>query len=74
MMNIIKFIVGVIILGGVVLFFASGITPPGIAGDVLRHNQENQIDASPLFYTDVENMSDLEDSLKALMDSVSNNK
>jgi len=73
-MKIIKFIIGLLLLSGLFLFFASGITPPGIAGDVLRHNQANNIDASPLFYTDVDNMSEIEDSLKAHIDSVANLK
>lgn len=54
---------GLIILGGIFLFFASGIFPPGICGEVLRHNREYGIDASPLFYSEVENMSDYEDSV-----------
>ncbi len=44
-------------------FFASGYTSPGPAGDVLRHNQACDIDASPLFYTEVENMHELEQGL-----------
>ncbi|MCK4462543.1 MAG: hypothetical protein KAW46_12110 [candidate division Zixibacteria bacterium] len=38
-------------------------TTPGICGEVLRHNQSQDIDASPLFYTDVENMAELEEGL-----------
>jgi hypothetical protein len=41
-------------------FFASGYSPPGPCGDVLRHNQARDIDASPLFYSEVENMTELE--------------
>jgi len=70
--KLIKFFFGLLILSGVFLFFASGVTPPGLAGEVLRHNQTADIDASPLFYSEVENMSDLEDGLKAIRGSVKN--
>lgn len=39
--------------------FGSGYTPPGVAGEVIRHNQRADIDASPFFYGDVENMAEL---------------
>jgi hypothetical protein len=51
---------------------ASGYTPPGIGGEVLRHNQRYNIDASPLFYTEVENMSELEIGLKKLLSKSKN--
>jgi hypothetical protein len=37
--------------------------PPGICGEVLRHNQSHNINASPLFYADVENMDQLKPGL-----------
>ncbi len=46
-------------IGGAAAFFASGYTPPGICGEVVRHNQQNDIDASPFFYGDVENFSEI---------------
>ncbi|UCG53697.1 MAG: hypothetical protein JSW58_09130 [Candidatus Latescibacterota bacterium] len=55
-----RFVVGVTLFVLGVTFFASGYTPPVALGTVLRHNQTHDIDASPLFYTDVENMLDLE--------------
>jgi hypothetical protein len=58
-----RFFVGLVLLGLFVTFFASGYAPPGVFGEVLRHNQEHDIDASPLFYTDVENMHELEAGL-----------
>jgi hypothetical protein len=51
--------VGLAIIVGMALFFASGYTPPGICGEVLRHNQQADIDASPFFYGDVENMLEI---------------
>ncbi|UCC43173.1 MAG: hypothetical protein JSU65_08460 [Candidatus Zixiibacteriota bacterium] len=47
-------------------FFMSGITPPGACGEVLRHNQANNIDASPLFYSEVEHMSALEEAVRQM--------
>lgn len=63
----VKLMAGLVILALMVLFFSSGYSPPGIAGEVLRHNQRLRIDASPLFYDEVENMSDLENGLAQLM-------
>ncbi len=62
-----RFILGLAALAAMVSFFASGITPPGICGEVLRHNQANDIDASPLLYSEVEHMFELEDGAAALM-------
>jgi len=56
----IRFLLGLTLLAVFVAFFASGYSPPGVFGEVLRHNQEHDIDASPLFYTEVENMHELE--------------
>lgn len=61
-----KFFIGLVILAILIFFFASGYSPPGISGEVLRHNQAEEIDASPQFYTEVENMSELEDGVKRL--------
>lgn len=61
-----KLLGGSLLLFLAVLFFASGYSPPGVFGEVLRHNQEYQIDASPLIYSDVENMQELEEGLQKL--------
>jgi hypothetical protein len=61
-----RFFIGLALLGISIAFFASGPTPPGIAGEVLRHNREHDIDASPLFYSEVENMHELEEGLAEL--------
>jgi len=55
-----KFLSGLCLLVLTVLFFASGWSPPGVCGEVLRHNQANDIDASPLIYSEVEHMAQLE--------------
>ena len=62
----IRFLAGLAILSGMVVFFASGITPPGVCGEVLRHNQQAGIDASPFFYGDVENMLEIIESAEQL--------
>ncbi len=62
-----KFTAGLAALALVVLLLSSGYSPPGVAGEVLRHNQREQIDASALFYTEVENMSELEDDLRRMI-------
>jgi hypothetical protein len=63
-----RFFFGLVLLSGFFAFFASGYTPPGAFGDVLRNNQEKDIDASPLFYSEVENMHELEAGLAELLD------
>jgi len=61
-----KFSGGLVLLGGMILFFASGYSPPGVCGEVLRHNQANDIDASPLIYSELENMAELEEGVRKL--------
>jgi len=65
----IRFFIGLSVLALFVAFFASGYSPPGALGEVLRHNQEYDIDASPLFYSEVENMQELEAGLSELMEN-----
>lgn len=61
-----KFSAGLVLFMIFFGFFASGYTPPGMFGEVLRHNQANNIDASPLLYMEVEHMSDLEDGVREM--------
>ena len=49
-----KFALGTFLLAGAILTLMRGYTPPGVVGDVLRNNLRNGIDATPLFYTEVE--------------------
>ena len=70
--GLLQFICGLIVLSLMFTFFASGITPPGVAGEVLRHNQKYDIDASPLFYSDVENMAELEEGVRILREKAAN--
>ena len=70
-MRWVRFLIGLTALALFIAFFASGYSPPGVLGEVLRHNQQYDIDASPLFYSEVENMQELEAELRELMGSSS---
>jgi len=61
-----RFVTGLALLAMTAGFFMSGLTPPGVCGEVLRHNQTEGINASPLFYSEVENMAALEDGVQKL--------
>ena len=61
-----RFVLAVAVLALFIGLVASGLTPPGVFGEVLRHNQAEDIDASPLIYTDVEHMHDLEEGVRQL--------
>ena len=63
-----RFVIGLCILAGMVSLFASGYTPPGVCGEVIRHNQQAGIDASPFFYGDVENILELIEGAEELAD------
>jgi len=58
--RLLRFGLAVGITACVTAVLMSGVTPPGACGEVLRHNRECDIDASPLFYSDVEDMRALE--------------
>ncbi len=68
----IRFLMGLLLLGLAVAFFSSGWFPPGVCGAVLRHNAAENIDASPLFYSEVENMSELEKGISEILESRNN--
>lgn len=67
--RILRFALGSLMLLVLAGFFMSGITPPGAAGEVLRHNRADNIDASPLFYSEVEHMSDLERGVRKMIEA-----
>lgn len=49
---------GTMLLATIVLGLMQGWAPPGAAGAVVRNNLEQGIDATPLFYTEVEAIPD----------------
>lgn len=51
-----KLAAGAVLLVCAVLLLMQGHTPPGPAGEVFRNNLRHDIDATPLFYTDVESL------------------
>jgi hypothetical protein len=53
----VKFVAGILLLTGVILMLMQGRTPPGTAGEVFRNNLRHGIDATPLFYTEVESLT-----------------
>lgn len=55
-----RFAVCVFGFAAVLFFFTRGVTPPGVFGEVVRHNRAGAIDATPYFYTEVENIVELQ--------------
>jgi hypothetical protein len=51
-----RFIAGALLLACAVSVLMQGYTPAGPAGDVFRNNLRRGIDATPLFYTEVESL------------------
>jgi len=64
--RLLRFAIGLTLLGGFAALIMTGLTPPGVAGEVVRHNRTMHIDASPLFYSEVEHMSELEQGVRLL--------
>ena len=62
-MKTIKLIIGFSLLAGFFALLAFSTPPTG----VIAHSVENDIDATPIFYGDVENMSELEEGVKELI-------
>lgn len=50
----IRLLAGVLLLAGTILVLMQGYAPSGPAGAVLRNNLQQGIDATPLFYTEVD--------------------
>jgi len=58
-----RFLIGVTVFIGVIFCFTRGVSPPGPLGEVVRHNQAHAIDATPYFYSEVEDMVELQAEL-----------
>jgi hypothetical protein len=61
---ILKFAVGVFILISILVAATLDIIPVGGENSVVRNNLEEKIDATPLFYSESEEMPRLEAELK----------
>jgi hypothetical protein len=59
-----RFCGGLLVLAGFIALLATGPTP----GPVLRHNIDQDIQATALFYMDLEEMQALEERLETLLD------
>ncbi len=49
-----RLVAGALVMAAFVFLLMQGYAPPGPAGDVLRNSLKSGIDATPLFYTDLE--------------------
>ena len=49
------------LLAAAVVLLMPGYTPPGPAGEVFRNNLRHDIDATPLFYTEVDSLAPMDD-------------
>ncbi len=61
--KIIKFSTGCLLLALILLAAASGRIPAGGEGSVIRHNLAEKRDATPLIYSESEEMERLEQNL-----------
>jgi len=59
-----RFGIGLFLLAGLIALLAAGPTP----GTVLRHNAEQEIQATALFYMDLDEMPELERRLERMLD------
>ena len=58
-----RLLIGVLILSGTFWLLAAGPCPPGAAGEVIRHNRDHDVQATALFYLDLDRMPELESAL-----------
>jgi hypothetical protein len=61
--KLVRFCVGLILLGGLIALAAMGPAP----GPVLRNNAEQEIEATALFYMDLDEMQELERRLEGML-------
>jgi hypothetical protein len=62
-MKLVRFCVGLFLLGGLIALLAVGPAP----GPVLRNNAEQEIEATALFYMDLDEMQNLERRLEEML-------
>jgi hypothetical protein len=60
---LVRFIVGLCLLLGVLVASSAGLIPSDGMGGVIEHNMANKIDATPLIYSDSEDMPRLEEGV-----------
>ncbi|HDS00624.1 MAG TPA: hypothetical protein ENO22_11880 [candidate division Zixibacteria bacterium] len=64
--KIVKFSAGCVVLGLILLAAASGNIPTGGEGGVIEHNLREKRDATPLIYSESEEMPRLEQGLSEI--------
>ena len=62
-LGILKFAAAVFVLTAIILSAVYGLIPSSELGGVIGHNMANKIDATPLIYTDSEDMPRLEEDV-----------
>ncbi|NQS98577.1 MAG: hypothetical protein HQ591_08990 [candidate division Zixibacteria bacterium] len=61
----VKFVFGLALMAGIFSWLGYGSAPPG----VVSHNLEAGIDATPIWYMEVENMAELEAGVEGVMEA-----
>ena len=61
-----KFCCGLLLLCALLLLIVQSPLPGGIAGEVVRNNHALQIDASPLFYSEVDGIFEMQRNVLAM--------
>ena len=59
----VRLCIGVAILAGFFAFLAARPRPPGMAGEIIDHNLGQDIQATALFYMDLDRMPEIEERL-----------
>ena len=61
-----RFAIGLALVAGLFFTLAYAPPPPGVAGEVVRHNLEQDIDAYVLFYQELDKMPSLQRHLETI--------
>lgn len=59
-----RFALGVSILAGFFWFLTTRPTPPGVAGQIIERNLRQDVDATALFFTELERMPAIEERFR----------
>lgn len=62
--GLIKFLIGIAALSLFLIVLAAGVLPADHVGGVVGHNIKNKIDATPLFYTESDELTRIEKEMK----------
>ena len=59
-----RFALGLSVLAGFFWFLTTHPTPPGVAGEIISRNLREDVQVTALFYTELDRMPALEESLR----------